>query len=150
LISRNRRSVLFSFKKVIASVGLLNSAIISKFTYFLNIVPYYIPGNGLVIDNHTSYFHNVDLIVFIKFILLKPFFEPTICVRVYEVSKHSIGLKAKIYALPPESERNKPVQDYFVDINLYNEKYCWQDSISRTGGDDFTRGTSRYSLMENR
>lgn len=72
--------------------------------------------------------------------LLKPNFEPTACIRIYEVSKHSIGLKAKVYATPLEKPKKKdPIKEYFVDLNIYNEKYCWDDSDCACGINKYTK-----------
>lgn len=71
--------------------------------------------------------------------LLKPYFEPTTCIKIYEVSKHSIGLKVKIYASPTEEKRIEPQKEYFIDLNLYNEKYCWDDSDCACGINKYTK-----------
>ena len=71
--------------------------------------------------------------------LLKPNFKPTACIIIYEVSKHSIGLKTKVYAYTGPAKRGETPPEYFLDLNLYNEKYCWDDSDCACGINKYTK-----------
>lgn len=70
--------------------------------------------------------------------ILKPNFTPTPCVKIYEVSKKSIGLKVRVSIPNPVQNKKKPEDESFVDLPLYNEKYCWDDSDCDCGLNKYT------------
>lgn len=71
--------------------------------------------------------------------ILKPNFTPTPCIIIYEVSKKSIGLRVRVDIPDPASGKNKPEDESFIDLPLYNEKYCWDDSDCDCGLNRYTR-----------
>ena len=70
--------------------------------------------------------------------ILKPNFTPTPCIKIYEVSKKSIGLKVRVSIPNPAQNKKKPEDESFVDLPLYNEKYCWDDSDCDCGLNKYT------------
>lgn len=61
-------------------------------------------------------------------VLLKPLFQPTSCTEIYAVAERSIGLKVRV-----SGER-----DAFLDLDLYHEKYCWDDADCACGINKYT------------
>jgi len=70
--------------------------------------------------------------------LLKPNFTPTPCIKIYEVSKNSVGLKARVIVVSYDKAHKKNPQTFYVDLGLYNEKYCWNDSDCGCGINKYT------------
>jgi hypothetical protein len=60
--------------------------------------------------------------------LLKPGFTPTSCTEIYAVAERSIGLKVKVSG----------EKEAFLDLDLYHEKYCWDDSDCGCGINKYT------------
>ena len=63
---------------------------------------------------------------------LKPGFTPTSCIEIYEVAKPSIGLKLRVFA---DADKSKA---HYIDLGLYNEKYCWNDADCGCGINKYT------------
>lgn len=70
--------------------------------------------------------------------LLKPSFTPTSCTEIYDVAKHSIGLKLRVFAYANPEKRTGPSKESFIDLGLYDEKYCWEDSDCACGINKYT------------
>ena len=60
--------------------------------------------------------------------LLKPGFTPTSCIEIYEVAQSSIGLRLIVFA----------GEERFLDLGLYNEKYCWDNTDCSCGINKYT------------
>jgi len=64
--------------------------------------------------------------------LLRPGFTPTSCIQIYEVADRSIGLRVGVSG---QVDRDK---QHFLDLDLYHERYCWDDT-------DCACGINRYT-----
>lgn len=82
--------------------------------------------------------------------LLKPNFEPTPCTTIYEVSNRSTGLKVRVSSSSFIQPKNAPAQEFYIDLGLYGEKYCWDAQDCGCGLNKYTEKcfTGNKSYLE--